>query len=56
MLYTIFYLVWLALFLIAAFEIITGSKPVGQKVLWFLIVMLLPILGVILYYLIGRGK
>lgn len=56
MLYTIISIVWLILFLIAAFEILTGGKPLGQKVLWLLIVFLLPILGVILYYLIGRGK
>lgn len=47
---------WLVLFLIAAFEILTGGKPLVQKVIWLLIVFLLPILGVILYYLIGRGK
>lgn len=56
MLYTIFYIVWLVLFLIAAFEILTGSKPLGQKVLWLVIVLVLPVIGVILYYLIGRGK
>lgn len=47
---------WLVLFLIAALEILTGGKPLVQKVIWLLIVFLLPILGVILYYLIGRGK
>ena len=56
MLYTIISVLWLVLFLIAVFEILTGGKPLVQKVIWLLIVFLLPILGVILYYLIGRGK
>ncbi|MDP1660350.1 MAG: PLDc N-terminal domain-containing protein [Phycisphaerales bacterium] len=56
MLYTILGAVWLILFLIAAFEILTGGKPLGGKVIWLLVIFFLPIIGVILYYLIGRGK
>ena len=54
--YSILGLLHLIFFLIAAFEILTGGKPLGQKVLWLLIIFLLPLIGLILYYLIGRGK
>lgn len=54
--YSILGILHLILFLIAAFEILTGSKSLGQKVLWLLIIFLLPIVGLIIYYLIGRGK
>ena len=47
---------WFVLFLIAAFEILTGGKPLGAKVIWLLVIFFLPFIGVILYYLIGRGK
>ncbi|MBX3409127.1 MAG: PLDc N-terminal domain-containing protein [Phycisphaeraceae bacterium] len=56
MLYTIIGVLHFVLFLIAAFEILTGSKPLGHKVLWLVLVLLLPIAGLVLYYLIGRGK
>jgi hypothetical protein len=54
--YSILGIIHLILFLIAAFEILTGSKSLGQKILWLLIIFLLPIIGLILYYVIGRGK
>ncbi len=56
MLYTILSIVHLILFLIAAFEVLTSSKPLLHKVLWLLLIFLLPIVGLIIYYLIGRGR
>jgi hypothetical protein len=56
MLYTILGVLFFVLFLIAAFEILTGSKPLGAKVIWLLVIFFLPFIGVILYYVIGRGK
>ncbi|MGH7130564.1 MAG: PLDc N-terminal domain-containing protein [Phycisphaerales bacterium] len=56
MLYTILGLLHLILWLIAAVEILMSSKPLGNKVLWLLIIFLLPLIGLILYYLLGRGK
>lgn len=49
-------LLHLIFFLIAAFEILTSSKPLGQKVLWLLLIFLLPLIGLIIYFLVGRGK
>ncbi|EKE04113.1 MAG: hypothetical protein ACD_20C00104G0007 [uncultured bacterium] len=40
--------------LIAIFDIITGPKDTVKKVLWVIVILLLPVLGLILYYLIGK--
>lgn len=56
MLVTILGVVHLILFLIAAFEILTSGKSLGSKFLWLLLIFLLPIVGLIIYYLVGRGK
>lgn len=55
MLYQILGLLHLILFLIAAFEILTSGKALLNKVLWMLLILLLPVVGLILYYLLGRG-
>lgn len=47
-------IIHLILFLIALYEIITSSRPLGAKVLWALVVFLLPCVGLIIYYLVGR--
>jgi hypothetical protein len=36
--------------------ILTGSGDAGVKLLWVIVVLLLPLLGPILYFLIGRGR
>ena len=56
MLYGILGIIHLILFVIAAVEIISGGKPIIEKLLWLLIIFFLPLIGLILYYLIGRGK
>ena len=51
-------LIGLIIFIIdiyAIFLILTGSGSVVSKVLWMLLVLLLPLLGPILYFLLGRG-
>lgn len=40
--------------LIAAFEILNSGKSLGQKVLWLLVIFLLPLIGLILYFFLGR--
>ncbi len=49
-------IIHLILFLIALYEIVTSSRSLGGKVLWGLIVFLLPCVGLIAYYLIGRKQ
>jgi hypothetical protein len=56
MLFYILGLLHLILWLIAAVEILGGGKPLGSKVLWLLIIFLLPLVGLIIYYVAGRGK
>jgi hypothetical protein len=56
MLFGILGLIHLILFLIAAAEILTSNKDLMDKVLWLLLIFLLPLVGLLIYYLIGRGK
>jgi len=56
MLYTILGVLHLVLWIIAAIEILGSSKTLGSKVLWLLIILLLPLIGLIIYYVAGRGK
>ncbi len=54
MLYYILGVVHLILFLIAAVEILQSKRDLLEKVLWLLLIFVLPIVGLIIYYLIGR--
>lgn len=40
--------------LIAIFDVTTGPKETSKKVLWTLLILLLPLVGLILYYLLGK--
>ena len=44
----------LILDIIAIISILGSGKPVGWKVVWTLIVLLLPLIGMILYFVIGN--
>jgi hypothetical protein len=35
--------------------ILTGSGDTGKKLLWVIVVLFLPLLGPILYFVLGRG-
>lgn len=47
-------LLHLILWVIAAVEIVKSSKSLGSKVFWLLVILLLPVVGLILYYVLGR--
>lgn len=53
--YGIVGLIVLILDILAIVSILGASKPVGWKLLWTLIVLLLPVLGMILYFVIGKS-
>jgi hypothetical protein len=36
--------------------ILTGSGDTGTKLIWVIVVLLLPLIGPILYLLLGRGS
>ncbi len=47
-------LLHLILWIIAAVEIVRSSRPLAEKVLWLLVIFLLPLVGLIIYYVAGR--
>lgn len=49
-------LVYLVLVILAIIDCAKSNLDSGKKVLWIVLILLLPVLGLILYYLVGRGK
>nr|WP_323373163.1 PLDc N-terminal domain-containing protein [Marinicella gelatinilytica] len=47
-------LIILILDIIAIVEILSSGKSAGEKLLWVLVILFLPLIGLILYYLLGR--
>ena len=52
--YTIFGLVVLVLDIIALLKLWGGSSDMGHKLLWTVIILVLPVLGMLLYFLLGQ--
>jgi hypothetical protein len=44
----------LILDIIAVVSVIGGSSSVERKILWTVLIVLLPVVGMVLYYLLGR--
>jgi len=55
MYYSIAGLLILILDIYCIYLIATGGGETGTKLIWIIVVLLLPLLGPILYFLIGRG-
>jgi len=49
-------LVHLALWVYAVIQIFNSSASTGTKVLWIVIVAVLPLLGIIVWYFMGPGS
>jgi Phospholipase_D-nuclease N-terminal len=49
-------LVVLILDIVAIVSLLKSSADTGTKILWLLLIVLLPFLGMILYYLMGPGR
>ena len=49
-------LVLLVLDILAIVDCVKSSKSGGQKALWIILILVLPLLGLILYYVIGKKK
>jgi hypothetical protein len=47
-------LIILILDIIAIVEVLQSSRAVTEKLLWILLILLLPLIGVLIYFLIGR--
>ncbi|MCC6229247.1 MAG: PLDc N-terminal domain-containing protein [Phycisphaerales bacterium] len=54
MLYGILGLIHFILFLIAAFEILNSGKSLGNKLVWLLVIFLFPLVGLLVYFALGR--
>ena len=54
---TLFIILFVILFpLLALISVLMNNFPGNEKVIWVLIIIFLPFLGSVLYFLIGRGK
>jgi uncharacterized membrane protein YhaH (DUF805 family) len=47
-------LIVLILDIVAIVDCVKRSMDTGKKVLWILLILFLPILGMVLYFLVGR--
>jgi len=51
---TILGLVVLVLDIIAIIDVLKSSMATGKKILWIILILVLPIVGMVLYFLIGK--
>jgi len=54
--YSLLGLIILVLDIIAIVSIFKSSADTGSKLLWVILVILLPVIGMILYFLMGPGR
>ncbi len=45
----------LALQIMACISVLAGRGSAGHKLLWTLLILLLPVIGLILYFMLGRS-
>jgi hypothetical protein len=51
---SLIYLVIIIIDVLVIIDILKGSKDMEKKVLWIIVVIFLPVLGPLLYYILGR--
>ena len=49
-------LVILVLDIIAIVDLFKSAKDMGKKVLWLILILILPLVGMVIYFLLGRKK
>jgi len=49
-------LVILVLDIVAIVDLFKNTKDMGKKILWLILILILPLIGLILYFLLGRKK
>ena len=52
----IIYLAIIVIDVLVIIDIVKSSKDTEKKILWIIAVVLLPVLGPILYYVVGRNN
>lgn len=55
MTYGIIGLLVLILDIVAIVSVLGGRGDAGHKILWTLLILLLPVIGMVLYFLVGRS-
>lgn len=50
----LFALVILILDILAIMDLLKSNQDMGKKVLWIVLIIILPLVGLILYYLVGK--
>lgn len=45
----------LILDILVIISVLTGSGSTGHKLLWTILILLLPVIGLVLYFLLGRS-
>ena len=49
-------LIVLVLDIIAIVDVLKSSMDTGKKALWIILILLLPVIGMVLYFLIGKKQ
>ena len=49
-------IVVLVLDIIAIVDAVKSSMDTGKKILWIVLILILPVIGLILYFLVGKKK
>lgn len=49
-------LIVLVLDIVAIVDVVKSSMDTGKKILWIILILLLPLVGMILYFLLGKSK
>ncbi|MDP2920743.1 MAG: PLDc N-terminal domain-containing protein [Candidatus Omnitrophota bacterium] len=49
-------LVVLVLDIIAIVDLFKSAKDTGKKILWLILILVLPLIGMILYFVVGKKK
>ncbi len=42
--------------IVALFDVLFSIRPAIEKLLWVIVILLLPVLGLLLYFLFGRSR
>ena len=54
--YYVLGLLYLVISMVMILEIIKAEVPNSTKILWIVVILVLPYIGILLYYFIGRRK
>lgn len=46
----------LVLDVVAIVDVVKSAAPTNQKALWVILILVLPVIGMVLYFLIGKNR